>query len=63
MHKIIFFSRKKNVCLSYLKFSDPLPETHLFFIWHNASRPKVINFTNTGGSGWGGSGIHYSLKI
>ena len=35
MHKIIFFSRekkqKKNVCLPYLKFSDPLPETHLFF--------------------------------
>ena len=30
MHKIIF-SRKKYVCLPYLKFSDPLPETHFFF--------------------------------
>ena len=25
----IFF-QKKNMCLPYLKFSDPLPETHLF---------------------------------
>ena len=37
MHKIIFFQKKKiikkYVCLPYLKFSDPLPETHLFFIW------------------------------
>ena len=35
MHKIIFFSmkKKKNVCLPYLKFAYPLPETHLFFIW------------------------------
>ena len=37
---IIFFSRKKMilnkcVCLPYLKFSNPLPETHLFFIWPN----------------------------
>ena len=36
MNKIIFFSRKKKyfkkyVCLPYLKFSDPLPESHLFF--------------------------------
>ena len=36
MHKIIFFSRKKKdkkkyVCLPILKFSDPLPETRLFF--------------------------------
>ena len=32
MHKIIFFPEKtqKHVCLPYLKFSDPLPETHLF---------------------------------
>ena len=40
MLKIIFFSRKncfpekkvkkKYVCLLYLKFSDPLSETHLF---------------------------------
>ena len=37
MHKIIFFSRKKNekkyVCLPYLKFSDPLPKTYLFFLF------------------------------
>ena len=26
MHKIIFFPEKKNVCLPYLKFSDPLPD-------------------------------------
>ena len=36
MLKIIFFSRIKNdwkkyVCLPYLKFSDPLPKTHLLF--------------------------------
>ena len=31
MHKIIFFSKKKYVCLPYLKFSDLLPETHLLF--------------------------------
>ena len=35
MHKIIFLSekklfKKKKMCLPYLKFSDPLPETHLF---------------------------------
>ena len=40
MHKINFFFQKKlskkYVCLPYLKFSDPLPETFLFFfIWHN----------------------------
>ena len=38
MHEIIIVSRKKiikkkHVCLSYPKFSDPLPEIHLFFIW------------------------------
>ena len=37
MHKIIIFFQKKKiirikyVCLPYLKFSDTLPETHLFF--------------------------------
>ena len=34
MHRIIYFSRKKiNKCVSlpYLKFSDLLPETQLFF--------------------------------
>ena len=25
------------VCLLYLKFSDPLPETNLFFIWPNGT--------------------------
>ena len=33
MHKIIFVSRKKYVCLAYLNFSDPLPELPLIFIW------------------------------
>ena len=29
----MFFKKKKfkNVCLPYLNFSDPLPQTHLFF--------------------------------
>ena len=36
MHKIIFFSIKKYVCLPYLKFSDLLPETHLF-VWSKIS--------------------------
>ena len=31
MHNIIFSRKKKYVCLPKLKFSDPLPETHLFF--------------------------------
>ena len=35
MHKVIFIPEKqtikKYVCLPYLKFSDLLPETHLFF--------------------------------
>ena len=32
MHRIIFFPEKvKSVCIPYLKFSDPLPETRLFF--------------------------------
>ena len=35
MHKIIFFIPKKNnlkkyLCLPYIKFSDPLPETLIF---------------------------------
>ena len=30
MYKIIFFP-EKNVCLPYLKFSDLLIETHLYF--------------------------------
>ena len=31
MHKNIFFS-EKNVCISYLKFSDPLPK-HTYFLF------------------------------
>ena len=31
MHKIIYFFPEKNVWLSYLTFSDLLPETYLFF--------------------------------
>ena len=33
MHKIIFLP-ENNMCV-YLKFSDPLPLTPLFFIWPN----------------------------
>ena len=37
MHKIILFPDKKiikkYVCLPYLKFSDLLPEMHLFFLF------------------------------
>ena len=33
MHKIVFFSKKKNVSLPFLTFTDLLPETHKFFIW------------------------------
>ena len=39
MHKIIYFSRIffffffKFVCLFYLKFSDPLPKTHIYFLF------------------------------
>ena len=40
--KLCFFPGKKKVikkivCLPYLKISDPLPETHLFFIWPNGN--------------------------
>ena len=59
MHKIIFFAKclskciklyffpekkkKKYLCLPYLKFSDPLPETHLFFIWPGGKHSKIPN--------------------
>ena len=34
MHKYIIFQKKKKyVCLLYLKFSDLLHETHLFFLF------------------------------
>ena len=64
----LFFSRKKivnlnkYVCLPYLKFSDRLPETHLFFLfglnsikWVKSSNMQVIlyeqnNITATQGS-------------
>ena len=47
MYKIIFFPEKNNLkkcmCLPYLKFSDLLPEKHLFFfIWPNQSSEKGI---------------------
>ena len=63
MHKIIFFFqrkiKKKYVCL--LKFSDPLPETHLFFI-----RPQLLSFPTGAGhkhrtdTGWYGKGVYFS---
>ena len=36
-YNYIFFQKKKiikkkYVCLPYLKFADPLPETHLFYL-------------------------------
>ena len=34
--------QKKTVCLPYLKCSDPLPETHLFFIWPNLIDKETI---------------------
>ena len=41
MHKIIFFPEKKIVCLPKLKFSDLLPEIHLFFfIWPEKNTEK-----------------------
>ena len=40
MHKIVFLSRKK-ICVS-----DPLPETHLFFIWPN----DIMTVSGRGGS-------------
>ena len=34
MHKITFFPEKKTIKkILCLKFSDPLPETHLFFLF------------------------------
>ena len=33
MRKIYLFPEKKIVCLPYLNFSDPLPETHLLYNW------------------------------
>ena len=53
MHKIIFFPGIKileKICvLPYLKFSDPLPETHLFFLFGLRSRKIQKNPTTTGG--------------
>ena len=52
MFKIIFFpekKNKKNMCVYahiffflYLKFSDPLPETHLFFLFEEESDCGVV---------------------
>ena len=48
MHKnYIFFQKKKYVCLSYLKFSDLLPETYLFLFGltvHQAELQKTVFF-------------------
>ena len=33
--------KKKHLCLPYLKFSDPLPETHIFFFWPNDLLPML----------------------
>ena len=48
MHKIIFFSRKnKYVCLPYLKFSYPLPGTHLLFYLPLVAKHKCcLNYTD-----------------
>ena len=37
MHKTTFFSRKKYVCLPYLQFSDPLPESRFFYLTIDSS--------------------------
>ena len=39
-HEIIFFfpEKKKYVCLPYLKFSDSLPETHIFLCGLNGDQ-------------------------
>ena len=56
MHKVIFFFQKKiiktkYVCLPYLKFSDLLPETHLFFYLALLRYPsyltKYVHYANT----------------
>ena len=43
MHKIIFFPKKKNNLKkkkdAYLKFSEPLPKTHLFFYLALSQKP------------------------
>ena len=43
--KLYFLEKKKYkiyVCLPYQKFSDPLPVTHLFFIWPNPKLSTVF---------------------
>ena len=52
MHKIIFFSRKKIIKkknVPYLKFSDPLPETHLLFfgLYHGNTFKMPKNYYHT----------------
>ena len=50
-----YFSEKKYVCLPYLKISDLLPETHIFFIWPYT----ILSGRSRGGlGGWYGSGIN-----
>ena len=53
MHKINFSRKKiikKYVCLPYLKFSDLLPETHIFFHLALEENPKLngtLKFNDT----------------
>ena len=50
MHIIIFFSRKKNIkinmCLPYLKFSHPLPETDLYFYLALLDNDRDVGFSD-----------------
>ena len=47
VHKIIFFPEIKiYVCLPYLKISDQLPETHLFFIWPDLIESPLGTYAN-----------------
>ena len=47
--KLYIFLQKKKiyVCLPFLKCSDPLPETHLFFIWSYSTDGKNHTLAST----------------
>ena len=56
MYKIIYiFPEKKYVCLPYLKFSDPLPETTYFFIWPKPLISWLLDFVSRS---WETSDMH-----
>ena len=38
--------KKKYVCLPYLKFSDQLPETHLFFLFGQSGKFRSVRLTD-----------------